>query len=111
MNPPEEAPQANVNGQTSTIQKTSTASRGSTTSSKPRGAPKKAPELLTFERKNWLIHLHYTRKEFDTCKFVIRCQLDETQGMCEYANYVQGELDDAREHLPILLELISSNSF
>ena len=57
-----------------------------------RGVPKKAPELLTFERKNWLIHLHYVRKEFDTCKFVIRCQLDETQGMCEYANYVQGKM-------------------
>ena len=52
---------------------------------------RKAPELLTFERKNWLIHLHYIRKEFDTCKFVIRCQLEETQGMCEYANYVQGK--------------------
>ena len=92
MNPPDETPHANINGQTSTIQKASTASsRGSTTSSKPRGgAPKKAPELLTFERKNWLIHLHYIRKEFDACKFVIRCQLDETQGMCEYANYVQG---------------------
>ena len=54
------------------------------------GPPKKAPELLTFERRNWLIHNHYIRKEFDLCKTVIRSQLDETHGMCEYANYIQG---------------------
>ena len=27
--------------------------------------PKKAPELPSLERRNWLIHLHYVRKEFD----------------------------------------------
>ena len=54
------------------------------------GGPKKAPELLTFERRNWLIHNHYIRKEFDICKSVIRSQLDETHGMCEHANYIQG---------------------
>ena len=49
-----------------------------------------APELPTLERRNWLIHNHYVRKEFDTCKAIIRAQLEETHGMCEYANYVQG---------------------
>ncbi|KAI8790259.1 Bardet-Biedl syndrome 4 protein [Biomphalaria glabrata] len=52
--------------------------------------PKKAPELPVFERRNWLIHLHYVRKEFDTCKALIREQLSEAGGMCEYAVYVQG---------------------
>ncbi len=27
-----------------------------------------APEIPLFERKNWLIHLHYIRKDFETCK-------------------------------------------
>ena len=27
------------------------------------------------------------RKEFETCKAIIRAQLEETHGMCEYANY------------------------
>ena len=52
-----------------------------------------APELPTLERRNWLIHLHYTRKEFDACKSIIRSQLDETRGMCEYANYIQGRIE------------------
>lgn len=50
-----------------------------------------APEIPTFERRNWLIHLHYVRKEFDTCKALIREQLADTGGMCEYALYVQGD--------------------
>ncbi|KAA0724790.1 Bardet-Biedl syndrome 4 protein [Triplophysa tibetana] len=56
---------------------------------KPR--PKKAPELPILERRNWLIHLHYIRKDYDTCKAVIKEQLQETLGMCEYAVYVQGK--------------------
>ena len=49
-----------------------------------------APELAIFERRNWLIHLHFVRKEYDTCKVLIKEQLAETNGMCEYAVYVQG---------------------
>ena len=49
-----------------------------------------APELPIFERRNWLIHLHYIRKEFETCKTLIKEQLEESNGMCEYAVYVQG---------------------
>lgn len=44
-----------------------------------------APELPIFERKNWLIHLHYVRKEYDTCKSLIKEQMGESGGMCEYA--------------------------
>ncbi|GFO42972.1 Bardet-Biedl syndrome 4 protein-like, partial [Plakobranchus ocellatus] len=55
---------------------------------KPR--PRKAPEIPVFERRNWLIHLHYVRKEFEMCKVLIREQLSEAGGMCEYAVYVQG---------------------
>ena len=49
-----------------------------------------APELPIFERRNWLIHLHYIRKESETCKALIKEQLEESNGMCEYAVYVQG---------------------
>ncbi|XP_067871744.1 Bardet-Biedl syndrome 4 protein isoform X2 [Heterodontus francisci] len=50
---------------------------------------RKAPELPILERRNWLIHLHYIRKDYETCKAIIKEQLQETQGMCEYAVYVQ----------------------
>ena len=30
-----------------------------------QGRPKKAPELPALERRNWLIHLHYVRKEYE----------------------------------------------
>ena len=72
--------------------------------------PKKAPELLTFERRNWLIHNHYIRKEFDICKTVIRSQLDETHGMCEYANYIQGLILRQEGKIQESLEMISNSS-
>jgi len=50
------------------------------------------PELSIHERRNWLIHLHYVRKEFDECKMMIKEQLAESQGICEYPIYVQGSL-------------------
>ncbi|KAF4017077.1 hypothetical protein G4228_008807, partial [Cervus hanglu yarkandensis] len=48
-----------------------------------------APEFPILEKQNWLIHLHYIRKDFEACKAVIKEQLQETQGLCEYAIYVQ----------------------
>ncbi|KAK2103286.1 Bardet-Biedl syndrome 4 protein [Saguinus oedipus] len=48
-----------------------------------------APEFPILEKQNWLIHLHYIRKDYEACKAVIREQLQETQGLCEYAIYVQ----------------------
>ncbi|OWF54543.1 Bardet-Biedl syndrome 4 protein homolog [Mizuhopecten yessoensis] len=55
----------------------------------PKPKPRKAPDLPIFERRNWLIHLHYVRKEYDSCKSLIKEQLAESGGMCEYAVYVQ----------------------
>ncbi|XP_023327314.1 Bardet-Biedl syndrome 4 protein [Eurytemora carolleeae] len=82
---PNEPAEAAVNGQTRTVQPPSTTSSAL---KKPR--PKKAPELPPLERRNWLIHLHYIRKEYQLCKEIIKVQLRETHSMCEYANYVQG---------------------
>ena len=36
-----------------------------------------------------MIHIHYVRKEFDTCKALVKEQLQETSEMCEYACYIQ----------------------
>ncbi|KAH3798764.1 hypothetical protein DPMN_152367 [Dreissena polymorpha] len=54
-----------------------------------RAKPRKAPDIPIFERRNWLIHLHYVRKEYEQCKNIIKEQLAESGGMCEYAVYVQ----------------------
>ncbi|XP_063782556.1 Bardet-Biedl syndrome 4 protein isoform X2 [Pseudophryne corroboree] len=53
---------------------------------------KKAPDLPILERRNWLIHLHYVRKDYEACKAVIKEQLQATEGVCEYAVYVQALL-------------------
>lgn len=50
--------------------------------------PKKAPELPIYDRRNWLIHLLYIRKEYEQCKKIIKEQLAETNGSSEYAVYV-----------------------
>nr|CAB3225158.1 Bardet-Biedl syndrome 4 protein [Phallusia mammillata] len=50
---------------------------------------RKAAKLPSIERRNWLIHSHFIRKEFDGCKSLIQEQLVETNGQCEYAIYIQ----------------------
>ncbi|XP_043217717.1 Bardet-Biedl syndrome 4 protein-like isoform X2 [Amphibalanus amphitrite] len=55
-----------------------------------KSRPSKAPELNLVERRNWMIHIHFIRKEFDTCKALLKEQLQETNDMCEYACYIQG---------------------
>ncbi|XP_066557858.1 BBSome complex member BBS4 isoform X2 [Amia ocellicauda] len=77
-----------------------------TENKKPR--PKKAPELPILERRNWLIHLHYIRKDYETCKAIIKEQLQETQGMCEYAIYVQALVLRLEGKIQQSLELFQS---
>uniref|UniRef100_A0A671PR61 Bardet-Biedl syndrome 4 protein-like n=1 Tax=Sinocyclocheilus anshuiensis TaxID=1608454 RepID=A0A671PR61_9TELE len=67
-----------------------------------------APELPILERRNWLIHLHYIRKDYETCKAVIKEQLHETQGMCEYAVYVQALIMRLEGKIQQSLELFQS---
>ncbi|XP_075525599.1 Bardet-Biedl syndrome 4 [Dermacentor variabilis] len=54
-----------------------------------RSRVKKAPEHPSIDRKNWLIHMHFVRREFDICKALIKEMLAETKGYCEYALYIQ----------------------
>jgi hypothetical protein len=51
----------------------------------------KGPKLPSLDGLNWLLHLHYTRKDFKACKDIIKEQLASSNGMCEYALYVHGE--------------------
>ncbi|XP_061888264.1 Bardet-Biedl syndrome 4 protein isoform X1 [Entelurus aequoreus] len=72
-----------------------------------RPAPK-APELPIMERKNWLIHQHYIRKDYEICKAIIKEQLQETNGMCEYAIYVQALILRLEGKIQQSLELFQS---
>ncbi|XP_064485498.1 Bardet-Biedl syndrome 4 protein-like [Ornithodoros turicata] len=73
-----------------------------------RPKPKKASELPSVERKNWLVHMHLVRKEFNTCKLLIREQLNETHGMCEYALYVQGLILRREGQIKASMEMFQS---
>ncbi|XP_008335286.2 BBSome complex member BBS4 isoform X2 [Cynoglossus semilaevis] len=77
------------------------------TEPKKRRAPK-APELPIVERRNWLIHQHYIRKDYETCKVFIKEQLQETNGMCEYAIYVQALILRLEGKIQQSLELFQS---
>ncbi|XP_032417337.1 BBSome complex member BBS4 isoform X1 [Xiphophorus hellerii] len=77
------------------------------TEAKKRRAPK-APELPIVERRNWLIHQHYLRKDYETCKVIIKEQLQETNGMCEYAIYVQALILRLEGKIQESLELFQS---
>uniref|UniRef100_A0A665V808 BBSome complex member BBS4 n=1 Tax=Echeneis naucrates TaxID=173247 RepID=A0A665V808_ECHNA len=67
-----------------------------------------APELPIVERRNWLIHQHYIRKDYDTCKAIIKELLQETNGMCEYAIYVQALILRLEGKIQQSLELFQS---
>ncbi|XP_074088764.1 BBSome complex member BBS4 isoform X2 [Macrotis lagotis] len=67
-----------------------------------------APEFPILEKQNWLIHLHYIRKDYAACKALIKEQLLETQGLCEYAIYVQALLYRLEGNIQESLELFQS---
>ncbi|XP_054581048.1 Bardet-Biedl syndrome 4 protein isoform X6 [Eptesicus fuscus] len=69
---------------------------------------KKAPEFPILEKQNWLIHLHYIRKDYEACKAVIKEQLQETQGLCEYAIYVQALIFRLEGNIQESLELFQT---
>ncbi|KAM8780837.1 BBSome complex member BBS4 isoform 2-T2 [Rhynchonycteris naso] len=66
---------------------------------------KKAAEFPILEKQNWLIHMHYIRKDYESCKAVINEQLQETEGLCEYAIYVQALIFRLEGNIQESLEL------
>ncbi|NWX89847.1 BBS4 protein, partial [Nothoprocta pentlandii] len=69
-----------------------------------------APELPILERNNWLIYLLYVRKDYEACKALIKEQLQESHGMCEYAVYVQALIFRLEGKIQESLELFQSCS-
>ncbi|XP_072602068.1 BBSome complex member BBS4 isoform X2 [Vulpes vulpes] len=67
-----------------------------------------AQEFPILEKQNWLIHLHYIRKDYEACKAVIKEQLQETQGLCEYAIYVQALIFRLEGNIQESLELFQT---
>ncbi len=72
--------------------------------------PAKAPKLPSLEGQNWLLHLYYIRKDFKACKEIIKEQLSATNGMCEYAMYVQALIMRQEGRIQESLELFQSCS-
>uniref|UniRef100_A0A8C5U545 Bardet-Biedl syndrome 4 protein n=1 Tax=Malurus cyaneus samueli TaxID=2593467 RepID=A0A8C5U545_9PASS len=70
----------------------------------------KSPELPILERKNWLIYLLYVRRDYEECKAVIKEQLQESQGLCEYAVYVQALIFRLEGKIQESLELFQTCS-
>ncbi|NXN90980.1 BBS4 protein, partial [Rhinopomastus cyanomelas] len=68
------------------------------------------PEIPILERKNWLIYLLYVHRDYDECKAVIKEQLQESHGLCEYAVYVQGLLFRLEGKIQESLELFQTCS-
>ncbi|CAG0879160.1 unnamed protein product [Cyprideis torosa] len=69
---------------------------------------RKAPDLASVDRRNWLIHLHFTRKEYDQCRRLIELQVKETQGKCEVANYTLAMILRQEGKIQESLELFQS---
>ncbi|KAL2300508.1 hypothetical protein Nmel_013390 [Mimus melanotis] len=76
----------------------------------PQDATVRAPELPILERKNWLIYLLYVRRDYEECKAVIKEQLQESQGLCEYAVYVQALIFRLEGKIQESLELFQTCS-
>ncbi|KAL2725763.1 Bardet-Biedl syndrome 4 protein [Vespula maculifrons] len=51
---------------------------------------KKVADLPSIEIRNWLLHRHYTRREYRICKILIEEELTKSNGHNEYANYLKG---------------------
>uniref|UniRef100_A0A673U2H5 BBSome complex member BBS4 n=1 Tax=Suricata suricatta TaxID=37032 RepID=A0A673U2H5_SURSU len=69
---------------------------------------RKSQEFPILEKQNWLIHLHYIRKDYEACKAVIKEQLQVTQGLCEYAIYVQALIFRLEGNIQESLELFQT---
>ncbi|CAL8072814.1 unnamed protein product [Orchesella dallaii] len=77
----------------------------------------KKAELKHPSNRNWLIHLHYVRREFNTCKQIIFEELLRLNGQSEYANYIlaliyrsEGKMQESLDKLQVCHELEPTNA-
>lgn len=71
----------------------------------------KAPEKNIEEEKekrNWLIHLLYVRKDFAECLKIIEEQLKLCKGLCEYAIYVKALIKRQKGQIDESLQLFQA---
>jgi len=73
----------------------------------PKKAVKKAGVVLR-ERQNWLIHMQYTRQEYNACLETIEQQLKECRGMAEYPIYVKALIKRQRGEINESLQLFQA---
>lgn len=60
------------------------------------------------ERRNWLIHLAYSRQETSECLRLIEQQLRDCQGLCEYALFVKAHIHRSNGELQESLALFQA---
>lgn len=78
--------------------------------------PGKVTEIPLFERRNWLLHLHFVRKEYPICKALINEILTESGEVCEYAMYIkalilreEGEIQESLDAFQQCVHINQSN--
>jgi len=59
---------------------------------KRKPAKNRGPAFKPIERKNWLIHLHYVRREYARCKELIKQELEQSKGKSEYALLIKATI-------------------
>ena len=70
-------------------------------------AAKKAGVVLR-EKLNWLIHVQYTRQEYDACLQTIEQLLKECRGMAEYPIYIKALIKRQRGEINESLQLFQA---
>ncbi|KAJ9472868.1 Bardet-Biedl syndrome 4 protein-like protein [Diplonema papillatum] len=85
-----------------------TASDSSPSLHRPSTTSNIVPGTTIREKRNWLIHLLYTRQDYFDCLMLIEEQLTESRGLCEYAIYVKALIKRANGELQESLQLFQA---
>lgn len=56
-------------------------------------------ELHGFDQKNFILHQHFIRKDYNACKALIKEMADEYLEMCEYPFYIRGKISRVEGNL------------
>ncbi|VDN59437.1 unnamed protein product [Dracunculus medinensis] len=65
---------------------------------------KKPMNLSVFDRRNFLIHQYYIRKDFNSCKALIKEILEECNELYDYPIYIRGKIAIVEKELIMALE-------
>jgi len=59
---------------------------------KRKSTKKRGTAFQPIERRNWLIHLHYVRREYARCKELIKEELEQSKGKSDYALHIKATI-------------------